>query len=76
MIQPNNLPDNLTQFLWDNRALQAYRANLAQFSDDIRLPTNEDTWIDQAFTWDHTPQGSGYWDEIDSKWQTHIDSCI
>ena len=73
MIQPNNLPGELERFLRKNEALKSYRANLAQFSVRGELPKDKSSWIDYSFIWNKTPQGTDYWDRIDTKWSDYVD---
>jgi hypothetical protein len=76
MVQPNNLPKELVMFLKGHGALKQYRANVAELCDDYitELPPAKTSWLDMVFTWGDTPQGSDYWDDLDTEWDKHLDN--
>lgn len=72
MIQPNQLDLELTTFLAKHKALKQYRNNVLEQSFHDDLPKEKSTWIDEAFTWDESPEGMRFWDTLDDKWRVHI----
>ena len=67
MIQPNNLPDQLTELLNSKGLLQQFRNNAKMHYDDTRNVDNSESlceWIDYAFDWCSTPEGNDIWYEL------------
>lgn len=56
---------------WYKLFIKAMESEGRIFNNAYRLHSITD-WIDCAFTWHCTPQGSGYWREIHNKWKTLI----
>jgi hypothetical protein len=73
--------ENLKLFLESQRALQKFQRNCSQptkgyiKSDHLRfeyvISQNEeiDLIFNEAFTWDETPEGRRYWDNLDGEWR-------
>ena len=72
-LQPNNLPEELVEFLSEERALQSYRTGLA-VSRTAPLEGCKGDWISNAFAWDATKEGHSYWEFINKRWEILIEA--
>ena len=72
MIQPNNLPKELTQFLRKHDALDAFRRNIALYSDKGKTPRHPINQLNEAFNWYRTPQGHAYWRNLHTEWMKYL----
>lgn len=61
------------QFLKDEGVFEQYKNNWDV--DWVSKPiTSPGSYIDDAFHWRSTPEGSGFWAGIDDKWVTILDN--
>jgi len=61
------------QFLTENDCIDHFKANISPRSIDKWLSsTSYFNYVSAAFEWDKSPEGIGYWDEIDKRWWNEI----
>ena len=73
MIDANNLPEKLTQFLHKHNALDAFRRNISLYSEEDEEPRRPINQLNEAFNWSTTPQGFNFWRELHGKWVRYLE---
>ena len=65
LFDPNNMHQNLHDFLVKNKALTAFLINIIEANSVL----NHHTDIDNAFIWHKTKEGEIYWVFLDNKYE-------
>jgi len=72
MIQPNNLPQELVDFLKDKNILEQFMRNCIKCKpSSTNYPNHLNEWISQAFIWRDSPESSTFWGNLNSDWYQH-----
>ena len=64
------------KFLKSHRAFSKYNRNVAKLNKFVTygaIPL-EENMISSDFHWNHTPEGSGYWENLDSLWRGLVET--
>lgn len=76
-----------TIFLKKRRAFKRHQSNLCErpgpgimqvtnikelvdYVEDRHMPIDE--LVDRSFVWSNTPQGNGYWQQLDTEWREEV----
>ena len=63
--------DSFVDFLKDNDILEVYKKNCGENNTSIPEvldSTTPDMWISRGFIWMESPEGLGFWIDIENKW--------
>lgn len=64
------MEERFIQFLIDNDCLINFKRQIPDMSLVASLAPVD--WILMSFDWDNTPEGSEFWEEINSKWYKEV----
>ena len=76
-MQDDDIIEIFLSFLSEREILQAYKQNIN--ADNYKLKEfivqySPISWIDCAFPWDGTEEGTTFWSDIDSEWMSVVGS--